>query len=140
MSIPALDPSDPRNHTINVAGPAALLIAKLHKLAERREDTSRLIDKDAHDIYRLLVAIPTQTLAQRITDLRQNHISGATTEQAIVFLSRLFAAGPEALGPLMAGRAEILVGSPVTVSAATYMLARDLHVAIERDRPDSAAP
>jgi hypothetical protein len=33
MTISALDPNDHRHHEVRVAGPTALLIAKLHKLA-----------------------------------------------------------------------------------------------------------
>ncbi len=36
--IEALDPVDPRAFDIRVAGPAALLVSKLHKISERRED------------------------------------------------------------------------------------------------------
>ncbi|MDN5856283.1 MAG: hypothetical protein L0K86_26260 [Actinomycetia bacterium] len=54
---------DGRAYTANVAGPAALLVAKLHKLGERQATPGRLIDKDAHDLYRLLVATPTENLA-----------------------------------------------------------------------------
>ncbi len=50
MTITALDPRDRRHAEIAVAGPAALLVAKLHKLGERKNDPGRLVDKDAHDI------------------------------------------------------------------------------------------
>ena len=59
---------DGRVHMIRVAGPAALLVAKLHKIAERAEDVDRLQDKDALDVLRLLQTVPTSTLA---TDLRR---------------------------------------------------------------------
>lgn len=62
MTVESLD-GGPRSAVINVAGPAALLVAKLHKLGERVETPNRLNDKDAHDIYRLLVATRTQDLA-----------------------------------------------------------------------------
>lgn len=53
--IAALDPEDARTFVTEVAGPAALLVAKLHKLGDRDEsDSDRLNDKDAHDVYRLL--------------------------------------------------------------------------------------
>ena len=35
MTLGALEPGDPRTFEINVAGPAALLVAKIHKLADR---------------------------------------------------------------------------------------------------------
>lgn len=44
--IPSLDPGDPRTYEIKVARPGALLLAKLHKLAERHADRpDRLDDK-----------------------------------------------------------------------------------------------
>jgi len=51
--LPALDPLDRRAVKVRVAGPAALLVAKLHKVGERRAAPDRLLDKDALDIYRL---------------------------------------------------------------------------------------
>jgi hypothetical protein len=45
---------------------------------------------------------------------------------ALAALDRLFAAGPAALGSLMAGRAETGVGSPEVVSASVVVLAGDL--------------
>jgi hypothetical protein len=62
--------------TINVAGPAALLVAKLHKLGERRDDPGRLLDKDAHDICALLVAASTDVLADRLDMLRSDELAG----------------------------------------------------------------
>jgi hypothetical protein len=46
LPVGALEPGDPRRFEIAVAWPAALLVAKLHKLAERGEG-ERASDKDA---------------------------------------------------------------------------------------------
>ena len=126
MTIAALDPEDTRSVEMEVAGPAALLIAKLHKLGERRETPERQLDKDAHDIYRLLVAVDTGTLGTAIVGLRKNELAGGITDEAIVYLEQLFASGPEMLGSTMAGRAEELVGDPAVVSNAAATLAADL--------------
>jgi len=48
------------------------------------------------------------------------------TKQALIYLSDLFAAGPDALGSIMAGRAEEGVGDPLLVSASVAPLAQDL--------------
>jgi hypothetical protein len=130
LEIRALAVDDNRCCAANVAGPAALLIAKLFKLNEGRGTPTRLLDKDAHDIYRLLVAVPTDTLAAAIVRLRQDPLAGSSTEQAITFLAELFAVGADALGSAMAGRAEEGVGQPVTVSASAAVLARDLIAAL----------
>lgn len=124
MTVDSLD-GDGRSAVINVAGPAALLVAKLHKLGERVDDPDRLNDKDAHDIYRLLVATETRDLAETVLRLRVDELSQAATAQAFTYLAQLFAA-PHALGSRMAGRAEEGVGQPETVSASVSFLAQDL--------------
>lgn len=131
MTIVALDPDDSRSAEIEVAGPAALLVAKLHKLGERQQRPERLLDKDAHDVYRLLVATDTLTLSSTLVGLRSDELAGATTNEAVDYLERLFASGPEAIGSTMAGRAEQLVGDPAVVSAAVAALASDLLAALE---------
>ncbi len=126
MVIAALDPSDSRRIEINVATPAALLVAKLHKLGERQATPGRLVDKDAHDVYRLLVAMNTDDLAASMRTLVVDEFCGAVSTQALVYLRQMFASGPAALGAMMAGRAEQLVGDPATVSASVAVLAADL--------------
>ncbi len=130
-TISALDPDDFRSVEIKVAGPAALLVAKLHKLGERQDQPDRLIDKDAHDFYRLLVATDTQQLATTLRKLQADELAGDATTQAIAYLDALFAPGPNALGSMRAGRAEQLVGDPEVVSAAVAVLAIDLLSALE---------
>jgi hypothetical protein len=130
MTITSLDPNDTRSAEIEVAGPAALLVAKLHKLGERRDTPDRLLDKDAHDIYRLLVAAETDTLASAFTELLADELAASVTDEAIVYLEQLFASGPDALGSMMAGRAEELLGNAAVVSAAVAALAADLLAAL----------
>lgn len=125
MTITALDPDDPRRVEIAVAGPAALLVSKLHKLGKRKHDPGRLIDKDAHDIYRLLVATNTTELGNRLTELSTDQLAGPATIDAIDHLRDLFA-DTTALSPIMAGRAEQLVGDPAVVSASAAALASDV--------------
>jgi hypothetical protein len=129
ITITALDPADDREPTVAVAGPAALLIAKLHKIAERKNQPGRLIDKDAHDIYRLLVATSTTAIATRLRELAADELCGAATRTALDYLRELFAS-PTALGPTMAGRAEELVGDPIVTGASAAALAADVIAAI----------
>jgi hypothetical protein len=131
LEICALAPGDHRVYRANVAGPAALLVAKLHKIGERQQTPGRLVDKDAHDIYRLLTAIPTAQLARSLQQLRRDSLASDATTKALSFLGDLFAAGPSAIGSAMAGRAEEGVGEPQTVAAATAFLAEDLIGALE---------
>lgn len=130
MRIKGLDPSDPRETETNVAGPAALLVAKLHKLGERTDHPGRLVDKDAHDIYRLLTATDTAVLADRLSELASDQLAGSATGTAMAYMDELFAAA-DSLGPVMAGRAEELVGDPEVVAAATALLAGDLREAFD---------
>ncbi|NLU64252.1 hypothetical protein HCA61_18560 [Rhodococcus sp. HNM0563] len=124
--IDALDPADGRQVNVRVAGPAALLVAKLHKIGERVENPTRLNDKDAHDIYRILRAVETEELSSSFTRLLADEVSGAVTAEAVVHLRDLFAAGHDALGAAMAGRAEEGVGDPDEVAVAVTFLAGDL--------------
>jgi hypothetical protein len=138
MRIRALDADDGRSYQANVAGPAALLVAKLHKIGERAQQApDRLADKDAHDIYRLLIAVPADRLAAEFRYLRNNELASRVTEQALAFLATLFAADPAALGSAMAGRAEEGVGEPEVVAASASILAGDLISAVTRDHTSS---
>lgn len=127
MDITALGPDDHRTYRANVAGPAALLVAKLHKLGERQDSNhKRLRDKDAHDVYRLLRAVPTHDVATPLSRLLEDPLAGDVTRQALVYLQELFADGPHAVGSTMAGRAEKLVGEPETVAASVAFLSQDI--------------
>lgn len=130
--VAALDPADPRRYDVRVAGAAALLVAKAHKIAERVTVPDRLNDKDAHDIYRLLVGIETDVLASATLVLISHPLSANTTAEAMSHLSELFAAGPDALAATMAGRAEEGIGEPATVALSVSILAGDLLAAIGR--------
>jgi len=136
MTITALDPSDHREAEIAVAGPAALLVAKLHKLGERKGDPGRLIDKDAHDIYRLLIATESTTLGRRLAELSLDQLAGPATITAVAHLRELFA-DANALGPIMAGRAEQIVGDPAVVSASAAALAADVLAVLDSHREPS---
>lgn len=124
MTVDSLN-GDGRSAVINVAGSAALLVAKLHKLGERVDTPDRLNDKDAHDIYRLLVATETPDLAKTMQRLHADEVSQGATTRALGYLEQLFASA-DALGATMAGRAEEGVGQPDTVSASVSLLAQDL--------------
>ncbi|WP_166969494.1 hypothetical protein [Brevibacterium atlanticum] len=133
LEISAIDHGDGRTMRANVAGSAALLVAKLHKIAERVEAPHRLNDKDAHDIYRILRAESTDDLRRSFSGLLSDELSRVASEEALAHLARLFAAGDSAVGSLMAGRAEVGIGSPAEVSAASAVLSSDLIDALRRD-------
>lgn len=127
MVISALDAtSDGREFEVSVAGPAALLVAKLHKIYERIETPSRVDNKDAHDIYRLLRAVETEVLSAAIGRLLSDAVSAGVTLEALDHLGEFFAQGPGARGSVMAGAAEELVGDPAAVAESVALLAQDL--------------
>jgi hypothetical protein len=121
-----LGPADRRVYDARVAGPAALLVAKTHKIAERIETPRRLNDKDAHDMYRILIAVETEPLVEGFRRLLAEPVSAPVTDQALTQMSELVAAGPQAPIPMMAGRAEEGLGDPETVALSTSLLAKDL--------------
>lgn len=131
MMIRALATDDDRALEARVAGPGALLVAKLHKLGERQGMPDRLNDKDAYDVYRLLVTIPTQLLATALASLLVDDLAGRVTREALDYLAHLFRQA-DSVGSIMAGRAEELVGDPAVVAAASAALASDLLVAVGR--------
>lgn len=127
MVIGALDPIvDPREFQVSVAGPTALLVAKLHKIHDRVETPSRLDNKDAHDIYRLLRAVDTDVFVGVIGLLLSTSVSAQVTSEAINHLGELFTRGPNARGSVMAGAAEKLVGDPAAVAESVALLTQDL--------------
>ena len=69
--IAALDAADTRSFSVAAAGPAALIVSKIHKIRERLAERAkrRLDDKDALDVLRLLRAAPTEALAATFVQL-----------------------------------------------------------------------
>ena len=123
--IAALEDRDPRQITIAVAGPAALLVAKLHKIADRRGDARRLEGKDALDVLRLLRAIDTDDLAAGTRTLLANPRSVAVTREAIALLGEFFGAAT-AQGALLVRFAVAGIEDPEPLVQSSVVLANDL--------------
>lgn len=100
VELGALDAADPRSFDIWIAGPGALLVAKLLKIADRLGTPSRLENKDALDVFRLLRDVDLSDLVVRLRRLRVEAISAAVTTDALARLRELFAT-PDALGVRM---------------------------------------
>ena len=133
----ALAQDDTRAYDVSDAGTAALLVAKAHRIGERaREASPRLVDKDAHEVCRILIATDTAQLAADFARLHVGELSRDSTIEAMEFVQRLFAVGPDATGSAMAGRAEEGIGEPATVALQTSILAADLLTAFESKGPD----
>ncbi len=134
MVVGGLAVGDSRSLTVNVAGSAALLVAKLHKIGDRVADTSRpdrQTDKDAADLYRLILVTPVAVMSERLDGLRGHPVAGKTVEEALMKLPELFGR-PRSPGVAMAVRSvatdirEDTVISQLTAysSALIRMLAR----------------
>ena len=131
MTIRSLDDSDNRSCELNVAGPAALLVAKVHKLHERLSVPERLNDKDASDVLRLLAGVSTEEMGRRWQRLLGNPISEGVSRAALPQLDDLFARASSP-GVTMACRA--LSPTLDSDTVATY-----LTQAVKRLRTDISA-
>ena len=124
ITIGALEPRDSRTYKINVAGPAALLVAKIHKLADRInvDDGRRLSNKDAFDIFRLLQAVDTGELVQGISFLARDRTAAEVTAEAIANFRELFgsptASGTQLVAEHVAGieNRDVTIASSVALS------------------------
>jgi hypothetical protein len=133
--IGALDPHDSRAFEIKVAGPAALVVSKVVKIAERREQQShRLKPKDALDVLRLLRAVDTPSLASSLRRIAADELSSVVVEGAIKDLREL-AAGPEDLLPRLAADAEMGFSDSDEIKMSMVVLVDDLLQ--EFDRPSA---
>ena len=124
MSVAGLDASDGRILDIRVAGAAALLVAKVHKIKDRA-GTARSTDKDALDVLRLLRGTTTGDLAGRMRRLLADDTAGPVTAEALDLLRSQFAdrAGE---GIEMATRAVGALADPAEIAASCEVLASDL--------------
>ena len=106
MPIEALEADDRRSARIRVAGAAALLVAKTHKLDDRIESArpGRLDDKDASDMVRLMQRSRPEDVAETLAQLLAHPTAGPPTESAIPRFQSLFGSRAGA-GIAMATRA-----------------------------------
>jgi hypothetical protein len=123
--VTGLDASDDRVVQLRVAGPSALLVAKLHKLAERVGANDRVRDKDALDILRLLQAIETQPLSNGLRRLLDAEVSAGVTAEALALLPTLFGTS-DSEGIRLAVRALGHAADPETTAASLILLTSDL--------------
>jgi hypothetical protein len=124
MRVVSLEERDRRSFEMSVGGPTALLVAKLHKLADRG-DSVRADDKDALDVFRILQAIPTRTLSRSFGALLRDDLAKRVSQEALEHLRNLFARR-SALGAQMAARALSSLQDPATIAVSCEALTRDL--------------
>jgi hypothetical protein len=92
LIIRALEPDDDRSVVANVAGVAALFVAKLHKIHDRVDDGAdrRRKDKDAADIIRLMQSTSAREVGETLAALCKNEVAGAVSTSAMVYIDELF--------------------------------------------------
>ena len=133
-TLSAIDSDDPRSAELRIAGPAALMVAKLHKIGERAAARDRLLNKDSHDLYRLLLHAPATSLAPRLSWLHDTALAGDVTKRALEYLREL-SGSEDAPIPQMAAEAESAIGGdPAVLAARVWALAQDLLDALDLAR------
>ena len=125
IEIAALEPGDTRRVVVNVAGVAALFVAKLHKLGERLEQPNRLAAKDAGDVYRLFDLVDAEEMIALLRALLADDRSASATNTALGYARRLFAT-PASPGAQLAIQALRGVIAEDTVAAAIISYTRDV--------------
>lgn len=121
----SLEPADPRSFDVSVAGIAALLVSKLHKIGERKDAPSRLQDKDGLDALRLLRFADIGHLAATLKRLAAHAIAGEVTQQARGFLEELFG-DRSSIGAQMAVRASVGLEDEAAIALSCEILAQRL--------------
>ena len=88
MELGALDPNDERIVSVKVASPAALVVAKLIKLAERLSGTKpdRILAKDASDVLRMLRYNDAAAIGASLRIFAAVGAGSGTIEVAVEFL------------------------------------------------------
>lgn len=125
VRVGALDDADTRTFDVRVAGVAALMVAKLHKIAERKGSPDRLQDKDGLDVLRLLRFAETVHLAGTLAKLAEHPIAGDVTRQARAFLQEHFG-DRDGIGAQMAVRASVGLEDAAAIAISCEALARRL--------------
>jgi hypothetical protein len=84
--IVAFAPTDGRRRMLRVAGPAALIVAKIIKINERRDNPRRLKPKDGPDVLRLLQLVDMKIISDCLRALLADPMAGDVTSKALVVL------------------------------------------------------
>lgn len=130
LTIGALEPVDERTFELPIAGPAALLTSKLHKIADRA-GSGRLSDKDALDVLRLLRGTTTDELSRRYRTILSEPKSRSVAERGLELLQNQFI-GRNSIGATMMTRTVGALADPKELEASARALSEDLVAALSR--------
>jgi hypothetical protein len=125
IRIASFDPDDSRMFTIKVAGPTALLIAKLIKINERLDQPHRRQPKDALDVLRIMRAVETEVLSRTFRALFMEPICNEVSSRAFEIMREQ---GTDPAGPLAKLAVEATLGleDPDTVAGSLTGLIDEL--------------
>jgi Nucleotidyltransferase len=121
LRVASLEEGDDRAYDVAVAGPGALLVAKLHKISERLADSrsgDRARDKDASDVYRLFQTTSVDAMAGALRQALESAVAREVTETAVSRLRSIFGR-PNATGITMAARAAAAMDAEARTIEAT---------------------
>ncbi|GLZ39843.1 hypothetical protein Acsp05_34670 [Actinokineospora sp. NBRC 105648] len=124
-SIIALDELDIRSFQLKVAGPAALVVAKMIKISERATQPSRLRPKDGLDVLRLLRTTDPANLAASLREIASQHMAEDAVVSAVAAIREH---GREwgGLLPSLAAAAEAGSGDPDVIRASVVALVEEV--------------
>jgi hypothetical protein len=130
LSLASLESHDGRAVNARVAGPAALLVAKAHKLGERLERApKRMEPKDALDVFRLLRASETDELSDAFRHLLADDRAGGVTREALGYFRTLYTE-TDAPGLALVRDAVAGLEDPAVIGESMLALAEDLLLAV----------
>ena len=134
-TIGSLEPESARTCVLKVAGPAALLVAKVHKIWERIEESNEgrreVLHKDAFDLYRLLRVVDAAEIASEIRILETHDVSSEVTTSAVTMFGRLFGS-PNDFGTRLVVQHVQDLEDGEFISASSVALSRDLLEAVSK--------
>ena len=119
-----------RETEITVAGPAALLVAKVHKIQDRGH-SFRANDKDALDVFRLLRGVSLKSLVARYRPMLDDERSADAATMGLRLLEEQFGR-PSAIGIEMVVRSLQGLMDENEAAASCEFLASDLLLAIKK--------
>ena len=118
-----------RSCDMRVAGPAALLVAKVHKILDRANASERLMDKDALDVFRLLRGTAAADMAERAGRILSDERGHDVATTAFDRLPELFGR-PDGAGITMAVRGSSGLMASTEVTASLIALTNELGTAM----------
>ncbi|MCC6812242.1 MAG: hypothetical protein IT381_32775 [Deltaproteobacteria bacterium] len=130
MRLSSLQVEDSRAFDVRVAGAAALLVSKVHKINDR-SGNDRQNDKDALDVLRLLRGTETDDLATRYKKLLADGRSQGAGQKGLALFEAQFAAR-SGVGVEMAIRSASPLVSADEIAASCQALAMDLLSALKK--------